>query len=341
MLTKLPKNFREKLEKIFSKEDLKIIEKWFWVEKRPTTFRVNTLKSSNEEIEKILQEKNIKFEKIPYLSNGYKLLEWKEKDLWNLDIFKDGKIYLQGITSQFIWEVVLKTSPLAPLLVWEGNLDNIKVLDLTAAPGGKTSHISAILENNWEIIANELNAIRMKKLEFTIKRQWCLNVKTIKWDARNLKNSFENWYFDIIIADLPCSAEWRVNFHNEKSYGFLEKDWINNKNYTIQKDILKETIDLLKDWWTLIYSTCTLDPKENEGIVHFLVSNFKNLKTENIENIFEDKNIKKYIRNGIKSFEKYIYSKEVEKSIRILPSEETEWFFITKFKKNESHNWNI
>lgn len=331
MLTKLPKNFREKLEKTYSLQDLKIIEKWFLVKKRATTFRVNTLKSSNEEIENILQEKNIKFEKIPYLSNGYKLLEWKEKDLWNLDIFTDWKIYLQWITSQFIWEVI------------KNDIKNqdIKVLDLTAAPGGKTSHISAILENNWEIIANELNAIRMEKLEFTIKRQGCQNVKTIKWDAKNLKKSFESWYFDIIIADLPCSAEWRVNFHNEKSYGFLEKDWINNKNYTIQKDILKETIDLLKDSGILIYSTCTLDPRENEGIVHFLVSNFKNLKTEGIENVFEDENIKKYVRKGMKYFEKYIYSKETEKSIRILPSIETEWFFITKFKKYESHNWNI
>lgn len=331
MLTKLPKNFREKLEKIYSLQDLKIIEKWFLVEKRPTTFRVNTLKSSNEEIEKILQENNINFSKIPYLSNWYKLLNWKEKDLWNLDIFTDWKIYLQWITSQFIWEVIKK----------DVKNQDIKVLDLTAAPWWKTSHISAILNNNWEIIANELNAIRLEKLEFTIKRQGCQNVKTIKWDAKNLKNSFEKWYFDIIIADLPCSAEWRVNLHNEKSYAFLEKDWINNKNYKIQKEILKETIDLLKDSGILIYSTCTLDPRENEGIVHFLVSNFKNLKTEGIENVFEDNNIKKYVKNWMKFFEKYIYSKEVEKSIRILPSQETEWFFITKFKKYESNNWNI
>lgn len=323
MLERLPKIFIEKLEKIYSKEDLKIIEKWFSTLKRPTTFRVNTLKSSNKEIEQILKEKNIKFEKVSYLSNGYKLIDWKEKDLWDLNIFTEWKIYMQWITSQFIWEVLIN----------DIKNNKIKVLDVTAAPGWKTSHISAILENNWEIIANELNAIRFEKLNFTIKRQGCLNVKVIKWDAKNLKNNFKNWYFDIIIADLPCSAEWRVNIHNEKSYAFLEKDGINTKNYKIQKEILKETIDLLKEDWILIYSTCTLDPRENEGIVHFLVSNFSNLKTQEIENIFEDKNIKKYVKGRVKSFEKYIYSKEGEKSIRILPSEETEGFFITKFKK--------
>lgn len=325
MLQKLPKQFLEKIKTIFSKEELQIITKWYSLEKRPVTFRVNTLKSSNEEIENILREKNILFKKIPYLSNGYKLLEWKEKVLWDVKIFSEGKIYLQWITSQFIWEVI------------QNELKNtdVKVLDVTAAPGGKTSHISAILENNWEIVANELNAIRLEKLNFTIKRQGCMNVTVVKWDAKNLKNLYEVWYFDIIIADLPCSAEWRVNLNNEKTYGFLEKTWVNESNYKIQKDILKETIELLKVWWTLIYSTCTLDPRENEWIVHFLLSNYKNIQIQTIENIFEDENIKKYVKPGVKSFEKYIYSNEVVKSVRILPSEETEWFFIAQLKKIE------
>lgn len=322
-MQKLPKNFKEKLKKIFSLEELKIIKSGFSIQKRQTIFRVNTLKSSNEEIEQILKEKNIKFEKIPYLSNWYKLIEWKEKDLWDLDVFNEWKIYLQWITSQFIWEVIKN----------DIKNQNIKVLDLTAAPWGKTSHISAILENNWEIIANELNAIRFEKLNFTIKRQWCNNVKTIKWDAKNLKNNFKSWYFDIIIADLPCSAEWRVNLIHEKSYAFLQKDWINNKNYKIQKEILSETIWLLKTWWILIYSTCTLDPQENEWIVHFLISNYKDLILEDISEYFQNENIKKYTKHWIKCFEKYIFNSEVTKSVRILPSLETEWFFVAKFRK--------
>ncbi len=328
----LPKNFLEKLQKIYSKEELEIIKSGFLVNKRPTTFRVNTIKSSNKEIEDYLNEKNIKFEKISYLLNWYKLINWKEKDLWDLDIFNDWKIYLQWITSQFIWEVI-RPSPLAPLLWSRWELKEVKVLDLTAAPGWKTSHISAILENNWEIIANELNAIRFEKLNFTIKRQGCQNVKCIKWDAKNLKNTFEENYFDIIIADLPCSAEWRVNLNNEKSYAFLEKEWINNKNYKIQKEILENTIWLLKTWWVLIYSTCTLDPRENEAIVHFLLSNYKDLKLESLDDIFEDENIKKYKKSWIKSFENLIFNNEVSKSVRLLPSQETEWFFIAKFRK--------
>lgn len=330
MFKELPKNYNEKLEKIFSKDELKIIKSGYTCPKRHVSFRVNTLKATNEEIESVLKEKNIAFEKVSYLSNGYILKNWIERDLWDLKIFTQGKIYLQGITSQLIGEV-LKS---------EISSTDIKVLDLTAAPGGKTSHISALLQNNGEIIANELNAIRLDKLNFTIKRQWCTNVQVIKGDARNLPNTFEKWYFDIIIADLPCSAEGRVNASNEKSYAFLAKDGVNTQNYKIQKDILKNTVELLKDWGILLYSTCTLDPRENEGIVHFLLSNFKSLKIESLWNLFENPNISKYVRNGLKSFETYIYNSSVLEARRILPSPKTEWFFIAKFRKHDL-TWNI
>ncbi|MDD5769674.1 MAG: RsmB/NOP family class I SAM-dependent RNA methyltransferase [Candidatus Gracilibacteria bacterium] len=322
----LPKIFTQKLEKIFSKEELEIIYSGYSLKKRQVSFRVNTLKSSNEEIESILHKENIKFQKISYLTNGYKLIDGLEKDLWNLDIFTEGKIYLQGITSQFIGEIVQK----------DFKNQDLKILDLTASPGGKTSHISAIMQNYGEIIANELNTIRIEKLNFTINRQGCTNIKVIHGDARNLKNLFPNGYFDLIIADLPCSAEGRINLNNEKSYLFLQKPGINEKNYKIQKDILKNTVDLLKIGGSLIYSTCTIDPRENEAIIHFLLSNYKDLVIEEINDIFENENIKKYIKKGIKSFDKYIYNSQVSKTIRIIPSQETEGFFIAKIKKLEN-----
>lgn len=323
MLKNLPKTTQEKLKNIYSPEEWEIVIQGFSQEKRPTTLRVNTLKSSNEEIESILQEKNIHFEKIPYLSNGYKLSEAKEKDLWDLDIFTSGKIYLQWITSQLTWEIIAK----------DIKNQDIKVLDLTAAPGGKTSHISALLENNGEIFANELQMVRREKLKFTIERQWCTNVQIIAGDAKELKNKFEKEYFDIIIADLPCSAEGRINFHHEKSYKFLEIPGMNKKNYALQKEILKSNIELLKTGGILLYSTCTLDPLENEWILHFLISNFKNLEIQEIDEYFSEKSIQTISKKWLKSYENYIFNKEVQKAFRILPSTDTEWFFIAKLKK--------
>ena len=84
---------------------------------------------------------------------------------------------------------------------------------------------------------------------------------------------------------------------------------------------------MLKVWWTLMYSTCTLAPEENEAVVHMILSLYPSLEIQEID--IDNKNIKKWIL----WFWKHVYRKDVAKSIRILPSEETEWFFIAKFKK--------
>jgi 16S rRNA (cytosine1407-C5)-methyltransferase len=125
---------------------------------------------------------------------------------------------------------------------------------------------------------------------------------------------------------LPCSAEWRINLNNEKTYSFWNEANI-KRNYIVQKEILKDIVKLLKVNWILVYSTCTLAPEENEAIVHFLLSNFKELEIEPIT--LDYKNIRKWITK----FWDTIYNKKVDNSLRCLPSEDTEWFFVAKFRK--------
>ena len=138
MFEKLPKNLIEGLKSIFSIEELKIINEWFSIKKRNTTFRINNLKWTDLEVFKCLEDNNILYEKIDILKNWYKILNKTEKDLWNLDIFKNWKIYLQWISSQIPAEIL-------ELSKWD------RVLDLTASPWSKTSQIAEILENTWEI----------------------------------------------------------------------------------------------------------------------------------------------------------------------------------------------
>lgn len=311
----MKKEFLEKLSKFYSKDDLEICKKGFSIEKRKTSFRVNTLKTNNEEVEKILKEKNIKFKKVNFLSNWYYLEEWNEKSLWDLDIFKNGYIYLQSISSQLPIEILDIT-------------ENQTLLDITAAPGWKTSQAIAKWNNNIKVVANDNNAIRIDKLNFTLERQWCINYEIVKNDARNIVKNNPDYqcFFDKIIADLPCSAEWKFNTNNEKSYWYWSQEIV-KKNYKLQKNILKEIIPALKSWWELIYSTCTISPEENEEIAHFILSNFPELEIQDI-NIKSEK-----IRPGLKNFNWKSYRKDVVKSIRVLPTETTEWFFIAKFKK--------
>jgi len=315
MLKNLPTELIERLKEIYTKEELKIIDSGFNCESRKPTFRINTLKTTTKEILETMKENNLEAEKVQFLKNWYILLNWKEKDLWNLDIFSQGKIYLQSISSQM---------PIDLLDLEDFN----KVLDITAAPGWKTSQACALLRNTWEVVANDNNSIRIDKLNFTLKRQWCKNVKVVKTDARLILEKNEDYkeYFNHIIADLPCSAEWKINLNKEKSYWFWNV-WVIKRNFKLQKEILNSIIPLLKTWWTLMYSTCTLAPEENEAVVHMILSLYPDLQIQDIDIDY------KYSKKWLKWFWKHVYRKDVRKCIRILPNEETEWFFITKFKK--------
>jgi len=320
-MKRLNKDFIEKLKLIYTKEELEKIKLAFANEDKKTVFRINPLKTDFDAI-KELKDLWFKIEEINFLKDSYKILKnWKSR-LAETKSFKDGYIYVQWITSQIPVNLINLQKK------WD-----FKALDLTAAPWGKTSQLAWIMKNSWEIIANELNKIRLEKLKYTLKKQWVKNTKITNFDARDLKNHFDKDSFDVIIADLPCSAEWRIDLNKEKSYKYLEKPWINKRNYKLQQDILRHTISLLKSWWELIYSTCTLDPLENEGIVHYLLSNFPELEIVDISDFFMQDLLKEISKKGIKSYKKYIFKKEVEKSIRLLPFIDTEWFFVAKFRK--------
>ncbi|RKW22069.1 RsmB/NOP family class I SAM-dependent RNA methyltransferase [Candidatus Gracilibacteria bacterium] len=307
--------FLAKLKEIYFGEDLKLCEKAFEIEKRKTCFRINTLKSDESEIFEVLGKQGLKAKKIVFLKNGYFLENGKEKDLWDLNIFKDGKIYLQSLSSQI---------PVDFLGLEFGD----KILDITASPGGKTSQAQSLLNNSGEIKAIDNNQIRIDKLKFTLERQGIKNVEIIKTDARSLLEKRKDFveYFDKIIADLPCSAEGKFNFKKEKSFGYWKQEIV-NKNAKLQKDILKNIVPMLKKGGELIYSTCTISPEENEDIVHFLLCNY------DLEILKLDFDYK-FARNGLKNFGKKIFKKEISESVRrILPSEESEGFFIAKFRK--------
>lgn len=322
-MKRLNKEFLEKLWLIYTKNELKKIEEWFSLNKK-TTFRINNLKNDYDVL-KNFEWYDYEIKKINYLSDAYEIVK-----NWNLKLslmksFKKWYIYVQSITSQIPVELIKLPE----------DLDNFNVLDLTAAPGWKSTQISSKMNNKWKIIANENNTIRLGKLNYTINKQGAQNIETIKFDANLLKEKFKKETFDVIIADLPCSAEWRINLEKEKSYKFLKKQWINKKNYKIQQEILKNNIWLLKSWWQLIYSTCTIDPLENEWIVHYILSNFPELEIQDISKFFEQEWLKQISKKWIKKYKKYIFRNEVENSFRIFPTKITEWFFVVKFKKKK------
>ncbi|MDD2566281.1 MAG: RsmB/NOP family class I SAM-dependent RNA methyltransferase [Candidatus Gracilibacteria bacterium] len=307
-----PAKFFERLQKIYSEENYEKILKGLEVE-RKTSFRINILKSNKEEIETYLTTNNIEFEISSFSDIAYIIDKKHEYTLKGSDIFYSGKIYIQGLSSM-----------LPPIILNPKRSE--KILDVTAAPGSKTTQLAAMINNSGEIAAIEHNQIRFDKLNYNLKLQGVTNTNTHKIHAKHLSYNFANNYFDRILFDAPCSAEGRINLANEKTFGFWTLENI-AKNQAVQLELLETVIPLLKSGGTLVYSTCTLAPEENEEVVNRIVNKFDNLELESFDTEIENS------LPGITEFESKKYNKNLSKTLRILPTELSEGFFIAKIVK--------
>lgn len=150
-----------------------------------------------------------------------------------------------------------------------------RVLDLAAAPGGKSTHLLSYLDNTGLLVSNEINLKRSKILVENIERFGAKNVVVTNTSADKLAKVFKN-YFDMIVFDGPCSGE-----------GMFRKDpdaiqyW--HKNYPselaqLQKEILADGLKMLAPGGQLVYSTCTWSPEENEGVVAWILENYPGLE---------------------------------------------------------------
>ncbi len=170
----------------------KIIEGY--TKKKYVTFRVNTLKSSVEKIEKELKENNIEFEKINWSSEAFVIKNAREKEIENLEAYKNGEIYLQSLSSML------------PPIILEPKEDT-DILDMCAAPGGKTTQIAALTQNKAHITACEMNKIRYERLKYNIEKQGATSVYIMQEDSRRINDFFS---FDQILLDAPCSRKWNI-----------------------------------------------------------------------------------------------------------------------------------
>ena len=218
--------------------------------KRRTTLRVNTLKSSTEEVTEALNRAGIRFETAPFSGIAYMLTEATEKDVMALPLFEEGKIYLQSYSSM-----------LPPLVLDPAEGDDI--LDMAAAPGGKTTQMAAMTGNKASITACERHPIRAEKLKHNLEVQGAGKVFVMVTDARQLDDFFS---FGKILLDAPCSGSGTVYAEDPDLEKTLTPALVGKCKKT-QLALLKKAIGLLKKGGTLVYSTCSILKEENEEIV--------------------------------------------------------------------------
>lgn len=160
--------------------------------KRKVTFRVNTLKTEVEIVEKELEERGIEFEKVTWNKEAFVIKNRTKKEIEELEIYKQGKIYLQSLSSM-----------LPPIVL--NPKENYDILDMAAAPGGKTTQIAALTKNRAHITACEKNRIRLERLKYNIEKQGANSVYLMQVDSRMMDSFFS---FDQILLDAPCSRKW-------------------------------------------------------------------------------------------------------------------------------------
>ena len=196
------------------------------------------------------------------------------------------------------------------------------VLDMCASPGSKTTQIAQYMKNTGLLIANDFTGDRMKPLGINIQRMGMTNAILTKmygqWFAK------KDIVFDKILVDAPCSGTGTVR-KSLKTLRMWNPIMIERLAAT-QKKLILTAFDILKPGGTMVYSTCSTEPLENEGVVSYLLENRK-AELEEIEI-----NLKK--SEPIYEFERQKFNPEVKKVIRIWPQDNnTEGFFVAKIRK--------
>jgi NOL1/NOP2/sun family putative RNA methylase len=266
--------------------------------------RVNTLRTSAGKLIQRLEKQGVVLEKIGWLKHGYRVL----KSSFSLGAgieFLLGHFYLQESAAQLPVEV-LDPQP--------GEL----VLDCCSAPGGKTTQIAQHMQNNGVVVALEKKQHRVLSLRNNLERCGVTNAVVYHIDA--VKAGMLGLKFDKILLDAPCSG----NFAGDKDwFGKRSLDGI-RKSAQFQKNLLSSAIKVLKPDGVLVYSTCSLEPEENELNMQWLLENHK-VKLEQIHAAIGDAGLARV-------FGKKMHS-SIPNCLRFWPHKtSTEGFFIAKVK---------
>ena len=215
---------------------------------RPVTLRANTAKASADSVAEALRAAGIGFTRVSWYDDAFVLDDGVcERDAWELPIYRGGDIYLQSLSSM-----------LPPLVL--GPRAGADALDMCAAPGGKTSQLYALAGGHAHITACELHAPRAEKLEYNLAKLGCKNVNVMRCDARKLDEFFS---FDQILLDAPCTGTGTFRAGDERAAKRMTEALL-AKVTRSQRALLDRALTVLKPGGTLLYSTCSILPQEND-----------------------------------------------------------------------------
>jgi NOL1/NOP2/sun family putative RNA methylase len=312
----LPADFIIRLNEIYAKPEIDQILGAFET-KRPTTLRVNRIKSTIGEVKQSLDAEKICYEPVSWYPDALKLPDVSVNELTALPAYVNGCFYIQSLSSM-IPALILNPQPYD------------QVLDLCAAPGSKTTQMAMLMLNRGLITACDTSSIRIMKLQANLKTQGVTNTTVYQQSGQRIWQSFPE-KFTKVLVDVPCSMEGRFTISDPKSYFTWTTSKIRELSH-LQKWLLRSAVSAAKVGAEIVYSTCTLSPEENEGVIDWI------LKKERKSIVVDDMPIIGYdFQPGLLSWKGKTYHKDVLKCQRILPSADNEGFFVARLKKIASN----
>jgi len=278
------------------------------------SIRVNTLKTTVAHVKENLS-KDWKLDPVPWCKEGFWIDHRGEgddyrRDVGNLLEHSLGYIFIQEAASM-IPPIVLDPKP------------GEKILDMCASPGSKATQIAQYMQNKGSLVANDYKFDRIKALGLNTQRMGVTNCMITLMEGR----WFKEVQFDRILVDAPCSGTGTIR-KSLKTTRIWNPNMVRRLAAT-QKQLITTAFEILKLGGTMVYSTCTLEPEEDEAVVTHLLNTYPDAKLQDIKL----KGLKR--SEPVLEFDGQKYHPDVKKCIRIWPQDnDTEGFFVAKIVRN-------
>ena len=311
----LPEEFTQRLRQIVPTEHF--ADCWSsFTRPMATAFRINSLGRQAENVAAELTNAGFKLQPLTWKADAFTVPDSQRRALTESTACAEGRIYIQN-PSSMIPPIALDPQP------------DEEVLDRAAAPGGKTLHIAALMKNRGRIGAVEIVRNRFFRLRDTLERGGAQIVQTYLKDGTRVWRQCPE-RFDRVLLDAPCSGEGLFQIDQPQSFAYWNKKKI-AEMVRKQRRLLYSAVRSLRPGGTLVYSTCTFAPEENEAVVQHALEQFGNaLAVEEIDIYLNT------MQPGLSEWQGTAFNPTLRAARRIVPDGIMEGFFICKLYKRES-----
>lgn len=311
----LPELFLHRIQELLSVEQY-ISTLQSFVQPKPLTFRPNTLRATEHDVLSVVSNAGILTTPIEWCPSCHLVDKGTIRDIQELPVWDKGELYIQAASSMLASHA-LQVEP------------DMRVLDMCAAPGSKTSQIATMMQNRGMLVANDRSRKRLYRLREILQRQGATNVEVLCGPGERLGQSHADC-FDRVLVDAPCSGEGRFRTDRPIRLSRWSLQEIHSLS-KLQEQLLIAALRCVCVGGLVVYSTCTFAPEENELMLDRVLSR-KGIDASvmSIPKHFHPPTSQK----PISTWKNTLIENEIQHAIRIIPDPTTTGFFIACLRRN-------